>query len=314
MNLQYFYILFLIPSIMGHGNMIRPRTWWNPVGTEKDIGCGVLDLPHTEFEDVNHKKPDCMNLWFSNNVKIPGNATLPDHVSQPEVTCIGQAGAGDKDHDHKFPWWSPGTTPIFGSCGTMGGNPAGCNGDYSGKFGDCCNDQCYFGFALGKNAEEYDWSERHEVPVTTWIAGSDVEVQWHVGSNHAGGYSYRLCKLPHGGIGDLTEECFQENQLDFVGDKQWIIYGKQDKWDSNREEVTAKRTTEGTFPPGSMWTANPIYPYMEEGGIREHAHGHIIDLVHVPSTLEPGDYVLSFRWDSKCSPQVWTSCANIEIL
>merc|ERR1711973_739719 len=67
--------------------------------------------------------------------------------------------------------------------------------------------------------------------------------------------------------------------------------------DSNREEVSAKRTTEGTFPPGSMWTANPIYPYMEEGGIREHAHGHIIDLVHVPSTLEPGDYVLSFRWD-----------------
>ena len=43
--------------------MIRPRTWWNPVGMEKDIGCGVLDLPHTEFEDVNHKKPDCMNLW-----------------------------------------------------------------------------------------------------------------------------------------------------------------------------------------------------------------------------------------------------------
>ena len=57
---------------------------------------------------------------------------------------------------------------------------------FLGKFGDCCNDQCYFGFALGKNAEEYDWSERHEVPVTTWMAGSDVEVQWHVGSNHAG--------------------------------------------------------------------------------------------------------------------------------
>ena len=73
-----------------------------------------------------------LHFRFSNNVKIPGNATLPDHVSQPEVTCIGQAGAGDKDHDHKFPWWSPGTTPIFGSCGTMGGNPAGCNGDYSG--------------------------------------------------------------------------------------------------------------------------------------------------------------------------------------
>merc|ERR1712098_882604 len=46
----------------------------------------------------------------------------------------------------------------------------------------------------------------------------------------------------------------------------------------------------------------------------EHHNDHIVDMVHVPSTLEPGQYVLSFRWDSKCSPQVWTSCANIEIL
>ena len=71
-----------------------------------------------------------LHFRFSNNVRIPGNASLPDYISQPEVTCIGQAG--HNDHDHKFPWWSPGTTPIFGSCGTMGGIPAGCNGDYSG--------------------------------------------------------------------------------------------------------------------------------------------------------------------------------------
>ena len=68
---------------------------------------------------------------FSNHVEIPGHATLPDHVSQPEVKCIGQAG--HHDDDHKFPWWSPGTTKIFGSCGTLGGIPAGCNGDYTGQ-------------------------------------------------------------------------------------------------------------------------------------------------------------------------------------
>ena len=67
---------------------------------------------------------------FSNHVEIPGHATLPDHVSQPEVKCIGQAG--HHDDDHKFPWWSPGTTKIFGSCGTLGGIPAGCHGDYTG--------------------------------------------------------------------------------------------------------------------------------------------------------------------------------------
>ena len=38
------------------------------------------------------------------------------------------------------------------------------------------------------------------------------------------------------------------------------------------------------------------------------------DLVEVPETLEPGEYVLSFRWDSQQTPQVWNSCANIEIV
>ena len=58
----------------------------------------------------------------------------------------------------------PGTTEIFGSCGTAGGIPKGCHGDYSGKFGDCCTDHCD-AWALGKNAEEYDWPN---APVTTW--------------------------------------------------------------------------------------------------------------------------------------------------
>ena len=123
-----------------------------------------------------------------------------------------------------------GTTPIFGSCGTAGGIPAGCHGDYSGHFGDCCTDHCD-AYALGLNAEQYDWPN---VFVTEWEAGSYQEVQWYVSANHAGGYSYRLCKMPHGGVEDLTEECFQENQLDFVGDKQWVIYNNPGHWDDER--------------------------------------------------------------------------------
>ena len=36
-----------------------------------------------------------------------------------------------------------------------------------------------------------------------------TQVKWYVSANHAGGYSYRLCKMPERGIRDLTEECFQ---------------------------------------------------------------------------------------------------------
>ena len=46
------------------GNMMRPRTWWNPEGSDqKYVGCGLLDLPDTEYEEHSHHKPDCMKMW-----------------------------------------------------------------------------------------------------------------------------------------------------------------------------------------------------------------------------------------------------------
>ena len=38
------------------------------------------------------------------------------------------------------------------------------------------------------------------------------------------------------------------------------------------------------------------------------------DLVEVSKTLAPGDYVLSFRRDCLESPQIWSACANIDIV
>ena len=119
--------------------------------------------------------------------RIPGNATLPEEMSQPEVACVGQSGAKE---DH--PWRAPGTAPVFGPCGSMGGMPLGCDNDGEGSFGDCCSGNCD-SFALGGNAEAYQWPN---MPTTEWTAGSFQEVAWHLGANHAGGYSYRICKMP----------------------------------------------------------------------------------------------------------------------
>jgi len=287
--------------------MHKPPVWMD---RGNPIGCGVLDLPEdTEFEKKHNytTKPDCLQFWYSDGVKIPGEATIPDYMSQPETTCIRQGGANDPDRE--FPWWAPGTAPVFGPCGTLGGSPHGCKGNNPGEqFGDCCRGNCD-GFALGKNAEEYSWPG--SFPVTEWNSGSTQEVVWNVQANHAGGYSYRLCKMPEGGITELTEECFQELPLNLVGDTQWIVYTHQPP--HPRIEIKAKRTTEGTFPPGSQWTTNPFLPYNEEGGSKETGYGHVIDLVEVSPELEPGNYVLSFRWDCKCSSQVWNVCSNIVI-
>ena len=53
---------------------------------------------------------------------------------------------------------------------------------------------------------------------------------------------------------DVTEECFNERPLDFLGNTQFI----EDNLSAKRTEIAAIRTTNGTFPKGSMWTRNPI--------------------------------------------------------
>merc|ERR1719481_361077 len=298
--------------VAGHGNMVPPYTWWDvdrvgwfydEDGHKTQIGCGVLDLPMegTQYEEAHgpDHPPDCMNNWFSNKVHIPGEQTLPDNMTLPNVTC---------GHD-KNPWFSPGSAPIFGSCGTLGGNPNGCHNDGEGNFGDCCGGEekgICGQFAMGENAENYPWLDP---PVTTWSRYTVYEVSWYVGPNHAGGYSYRLCKVPHDHLDLVSEECFQETPLQFIGDFQWINY-KADKETGERTEVKARQTTEGTHPPGSMWRTNPIVHSASD----DYKHGHVIDLVMVPGDIEAGEYVLSFRWDCQCTAQVWTSCANILIV
>ena len=130
------------------------------------------------------------------------------------------------------------------------------------------------------------------------------KVAWHILINHVGGYGYRLCKMPANGISELTEECFQQNHMDFVGDHQWVVFNAEPE---EREEVTATRTREGTFPLNSQWTEIPL-PW------KDRRAANIFDLVEVPVNLEPGMYVLSFRWDSRNTPQIWNACANIEII
>lgn len=39
----------------------------------------------------------------------------------------------------------------------------------------------------------------------------------------------------------------------------------------------------------------------------------IVDKVRVPD-VPPGDYVVSFRWDSEQTPQVWNQCGDVKIV
>lgn len=40
----------------------------------------------------------------------------------------------------------------------------------------------------------------------------------------------------------------------------------------------------------------------------------IVDQVLIPQGLEPGAWVLGFRWDCEESNQVWQSCSDVTIV
>ena len=64
--------------------------------------------------------------------------------------------------------------------------PAGKCGGYTG------------GYSAIKHAVEGLFDDAF---VTQWKRGDSVAVYWASGGRHRGGYSYRLCKIPAGGIG-----------------------------------------------------------------------------------------------------------------
>jgi len=282
----------------------------------------ICDKQHDCEGFQGHPGSSC--FWYKNNTFVE-KPTLFD----PELRTY--AHAPNQDLVLRHPWRAPGSAPIDSPCGVAGGNINGCEG---GK--------CAFhkgGFGYGRRLEEIELP--YEYHVTDWKRGSIVEVVWGITANHGGGYSYRLCKVPEGGYSKLTEECFQQISLEFVGDKQWVQYG-EDK--SRRVEIQATRTTKGTYPLGSQWTKNPIpacigglggfyYPTKEcpsgtqfkpprpdlfgFGVNRAHTFPpfsfSIVDKVRVPADLPAGDYVLSFRWDCEQTPQVWNTCASVKL-
>ena len=41
---------------------------------------------------------------------------------------------------------------------------------------------------------------------------------------------------------------------------------------------------------------------------------NIVDRVEVPAELEPGHYLVSWRWDAEQSNQVWQNCGDVDIV
>jgi len=323
----------------GHGNMVWPPSWFDPNG---EIGLTPGGFADWDSSPIS---------WFSNWTFIPGEPTIdPSLLTVPDfhgdsytiwdrAQCVSTlvdfniCRAWYPINPSHNPWMAPGSAPTFSPCGIYGGNPFGC-GDVE-EDGECSGG----GSSRGPDARDIAWAE---AVATTWERGTSAEVGWGMIANHGGGYSYRLCKVGLDGPGGVTEECFQKTPLRFASEDSWVQYG----WDEGSRVVfKANRTTEGTFPPGSEWTMNPIpvcnstsMGWLEYGcpdgtefpprgpglmGTGEHYDGDyhgpdflwtLMDEVEVPTDLDIGEYVLSFRWDCEATPQIWNACSNIIII
>jgi hypothetical protein len=329
---------------------------------------GVMyEPPVRQSGGMNMLLPACAGgscLWFNQGTTIGcpkatgGGTVFPDvpgckDHAQPTIAFkdkeLRTYALSDiyrlEDYTKHHPWRYPGSAPVEDPCGLAGG---WYKKGHAGNGGEA---------PPGAPQGEHGSSSKlfpKLLERTTWVAGSVVEVAWGITANHGGGYQYRLCPASSA----LTEECFQQQPLAFVGDVQWIQQGHgMDVTD--RTEIPATRVGgDKVVPAGSTWTRNPIPPCNTpidggalhspclgptfkppiEGGVGE-AYGFgggmcqsglpfskcspkqfkkqnfdfgIVDKVQVPA-LPEGDYVLSFRWESEQTPQVWSSCGDVTI-
>jgi len=257
------------------------------------------------------------------------NATICD----PRLRTINtNAECGSPEDLYYYaPWRSPGVAPVIDACGAAGGRlpgqgPGAAGADYQETF----------------HAKRGDVGSKlpRRPSGTVWTVGDAVEVAWTQKAFHGGGYQYRLCPAS----APLTEKCFQQTPLDFVGQSSLRWGGSGGK----RIFFEATDVSEGTWPEKSTWRKGPIprapwgwvnsgasfEPKCDEPPACVNAHYRnpgetvcncsgwsigdlyrleVVDRVRIPSDLAPGEYVLGWRWDCEESTQVWSSCSDVTI-
>eukprot|EP00658_Telonema_sp_P-2_P044223 TRINITY_DN32077_c0_g1_i2.p1 TRINITY_DN32077_c0_g1~~TRINITY_DN32077_c0_g1_i2.p1 ORF type:complete len:278 (+),score=35.95 TRINITY_DN32077_c0_g1_i2:96-929(+) len=233
------------------------------------------------------------------------------------------------------PWRAPGSAPVEDGCGMAGGTTPAHAGPGHATFMDVSD----------KSSAAWQGALGSHVLAPTqgagqpWQIGGVATVKWGLRFNHGGGYQYRLCP----GDEVLTEDCFQRFPLRFVEGSQRLEWRNGTVVNVSQPEYV----NEGVIPVGFDWAMNPIPVITLEGcngtnciefappchdsgwervpGSSEPddvagtcsgnwIDGMIVDEVVVPTNVAVGKYVLGWRWDAEQTSQVWSGCADIELV
>merc|ERR1712045_370534 len=306
--------LAFLASASAHGGMMWPPTWQDGFGRpiEALTNDSVFSLP--VVRDPNSGRA-VVNIksWLTDQAYTGGVGDQFKGIGPVTNDNNKKLPRGDRCKGScvtvRNPWAAPGQAPsLGGGCGIFGGNPDGCPAHKDSRPpGSVCGQEAPLGrgqrgtSSFGTYARLFDFPQ---TITTEWEIGSEQEVVWTTRGSHKGGYTYRLCKMPKKGRAAITEKCFTKNVLEFATNFTMIKSLKRGKGEWEKFEQTD--LSEGTYPEGSVW--RPVGKKVKSNlTLRK-------DSVVVPSTLPPGDYVLSLRWDTSGGNQIWVSCASMRLV
>ena len=306
----------LVASVAGHGGVLWPPTWQAGVATpiEELKDSTAFSIPRVIDPSTGHAINWARN-WLSDQSytggygdEFRGTGPFSNDYLHPNPF----ARCGPTCQRYRNPWAAPGVAPsLGGGCGVAGGNPFGCPKDKDTRPpGSTCGQDEPIGRGL-RGTWSFGTDQRllefPQMITTEWMMGTVQDVVWTANGGHWGGYTYRLCKLPEEGPTAITEECFSKNILKFATNFTMIKplnkhtdggfdWGHGEEVEEKWEKFEQIDLSEGTFPEGSVW--RPVGKFVQSTTTLRK------DSVRVPDNLEPGNYVLGWRWDAANISQV----------
>mmetsp|Transcript_117759 Transcript_117759/g.327992 ORF Transcript_117759/g.327992 Transcript_117759/m.327992 type:complete len:338 (+) Transcript_117759:104-1117(+) len=282
--------------------------------------------------------------WFSNLVNTSVAPSLPDYARTIEPNITG----GPEDVYRTSPWRAPGRAPVFGSgCGVAGGGPHSYSGAGSPPPGFA---QGADGLTLpGVSAQV--WSRGSEVEVAWAISANHGggysyrlcpsngvvneecfqrgalrfagDESWIVYTNgtwtkfmrttasagtHPAGSEWARNPIPGCRMCPTYETCGPHVEPGPPpGSAAW------NDWSICSAGCDGSHIANlPSCPAGTAQFPEPVRGLSSFG--KAFWDFSIMDRVIVPSNLQPGDYVLSWRWDCEETWQVWQNCADVKIV
>jgi len=349
--MQFSRTSLLIAAVFGHGSMILPVPR-NQKMTNQPTLKGNAEPITMHQTDMGCEGYACLwfNQGCTPGCdKCAGPAAGPDpskptcklpeswkpHITwdQQKYITYAHVETNDvRDLHAPTPWRSPGEAPVFDSCGVAGGSV-----DH--------NDQGA-GFTPPGTKRGDLGTKLPVTHMTEWTIGETAEVAFGLWANHGGGYQYRLCPADS----TLDEDCFKKMPLEHVNNKQKFYWtegpkkGQEMEIDAVRVKARDGSTwTKNPIPAYGCSYGDPENPGIVALHLKVQCTGpqftpaidgdafwgfgntnlgtgekngnslpYVKDTVKVPN-VKPGHYVLSWRWDCEQTPQIWNSCADINI-